>query len=129
MKKVTDHRKYKGDKRFCNVPFNYDEQKKCACFHPYIRWRSCTFRFSANRCSCNVVLTEEKIPMVYIVGRLEPKGDRVLLEVDGVFDNYERAVETCKTARHFIGPVPLNQTLPKEGIAWPGMHYPQGRPD
>ena len=72
------------------------------------------------------MLTEIEIPMVYIVGRLEPVGDKVLLEVDGVFDDYERAVKVCKTPRHFIGPVPLNETLPTKGIAWPGMHYPNG---
>ena len=128
MKKLVDYRRYKNDKRFCNVASDRTKQKECACFYPYIKSRSCSFKFSGNQCSCNVVLTDEEIPMVYIVGRLEPVGDKVLLEVDGVFDNYKRAVRICKTPRHFIGPVPLNKTLPKEGIAWPGMHYPNGRP-
>lgn len=123
MSTIIDHRIYEGKKVFCSAFYNYEEQTNCVCFMPYISWRRCTFKYSGNRCQCTA-LTKPKVPMVYIVGSLEPVGNRVLLEVDGVFNKYEMAVKACTTKKHFIGPVPLNKSLPKEGIAWPGMHYP-----
>ena len=123
MDKPIDHRQYTGDKIFCDVFWLPAEQKKCKGFSPYSRGLGCIFKFPRNQCQ-NTLTSDPKTVMMYLVGRLEPVGDRVLLEIDGVFDDYSRAVEHCKTARHFIGPIPLNETLPKEGIAWPGMHYP-----
>ena len=127
MNVTIDHREYKGNKVFCNKAFDYAKQTECIGYMPFIRGGGCTFRCSGNVCRRNHFIPEKRTIMVYVVGRLEPYGDKVLLEVDGVFDDYDRAVKACKTKRHFIGPVPLNETLPKEGIAWPGMHYPNRR--
>ena len=127
MKTVIDHRRYGKDKVFCDVSYNHEEQAKCGGFVPFIRGGGCTFKCSGGLCRLNELIPEEQTVMVYLVGRLEPVGRRVLLEVDGVFDDYKRAVEHCKTPKHFIGPLPLNKTIPTEGVAWPGMHYPKER--
>ena len=127
MDKAIDHRRYEKDKVLCNEFYNHKEQVKCGGFAPFIRGGGCTFRCSGNRCRLNELIPEKQTGMVYLVGRLEPVGCRVLLEVDGVFDDYKRAVGHCKTAKHFIGPLPLNKTIPTEGVAWPGMHYPKRR--
>ncbi|TEU00625.1 MAG: hypothetical protein E3J23_01970 [Candidatus Stahlbacteria bacterium] len=127
MDKVIDHRRYKKGKVYCNKFCDHKEQANCVGYMPFIRDRGCTFKCSGNLCRWNALISEKQTVMIYIVGRLEPKGGRVLLEIDGVFDDYSRAVGHCKTVRHFIGPILLNETLPKEGIAWPGMHYPNRR--
>lgn len=127
MDKPIDYRRYENGKVFCAKAFDYVDQVECVGYMPFIRGGGCTFKCSGNICRRNEFIPEKQTVMIYIVGRLEPVGDKVLLEVDGVFDNYDRAVEVCTTKRHFIGPVPLNETLPEEGIAWPGMHYPNRR--
>ena len=127
MNKAIDHRRYEKGKVFCNEFCNYKEQVKCGGFAPFIRGGGCTFRCSGNRCRLNELIPERQTTMVYLVGRLEPVGCKVLLEVDGIFDDYKRAVEHCKTVKHFIGPLPLNKTMPTEGVAWAGMHYPKRR--
>jgi len=123
---TIDHRRTEGNKVYCSSFHNHSAQVKCVGFMPFIRDGGCTFNCSGNVCRRNELIPEKQTVMVYVVGRLEPVGNRVLLEVDGVFDDYQRAVKHCKTARHFIGPIPLNETLPTDGIAWPGMHYPNG---
>jgi len=126
MNTIIDHRIYEGKKVFCSAFYNYEEQTKCVCFMPYITDRRCTFKYAEKRCQCTALMNP-KGPMVYIVGSLEPVGNRVLLEVNGVFDKYEMAVKACTMKKHFIGPILLNESLPKKGIAWLGIHYPLGR--
>lgn len=59
---------------------------------------------------------------VYVVGKFVLVYNKGLLELEGIFTDYNRAVEACKTIDHFVGPVPLNQQLPDGD--WPGLYYP-----
>jgi hypothetical protein len=42
----------------------------------------------------------------------------------GIFDKEEAAVNACKTADYFVGPVTLNEEIPDETVYWPGAYKP-----
>ena len=125
MDKPIDYRRTEDDKVYCTSFHNYSAQVNCVGFMPFIRGGGCTFNCSGSICRWKELIPEKRTVMVYIVGRLEPVGRKVLLAVDDVFDDYSRAFNACTTKQHFIGPLPLNETLPTNGVAWPGMHYPK----
>jgi len=43
----------------------------------------------------------------------------------GVCSSEEIAAEACKDKNYFIGPIELNQILPKEYIEWEGYYHPK----
>ena len=45
-------------------------------------------------------------------------------EVIGVFDSKELAEAACIEPTHFVGPIELNKTTPKETLEWPNAYYP-----
>lgn len=48
----------------------------------------------------------------------------VVWDIIGIFDSETQAVKTCKTEKHFVGPVPLNKNLGEKGVRWPGVYFP-----
>jgi len=50
-------------------------------------------------------------------------------EFQGVFDDYNKALDACKTNNHFVGPATLNEVLSEETTYWPGAYYPLMEPE
>jgi len=42
----------------------------------------------------------------------------------GVCSTEDLAVQACGDDNYFIGPMELNEILPKESVPWPGSYYP-----
>lgn len=63
--------------------------------------------------------------MLYVVGIfIADSDDGVVWELQSIFDNETDAVNECKTANYFIGPIELNALFPHEQTEWPGSYYP-----
>ena len=45
----------------------------------------------------------------------------------GVCASEELAVDACKDESYYIGPIKLNEILPKEQLEWIGAYFPLGR--
>lgn len=54
----------------------------------------------------------------------EIKGVGVIWELQGVFDEKEKAVKSCRDRTYFIAPVKLNQEFPHETVQFPEAYYP-----
>jgi len=48
-------------------------------------------------------------------------------EVIGIYDKESLATKACVTEMHFVAPIPMNKTLPKRTICWPGAYFPTQR--
>ena len=66
--------------------------------------------FDAGDCSC------------WVVGRRVLSADTWQLQ--GIAVNKSDAVQMCRDATYFIGPVPFNSALPHEQAEWAGCYYP-----
>lgn len=62
---------------------------------------------------------------LFVVGKYK-KGiyPDTVWEFVGVFDNEDKALDSCINENFFIGPVNLNETLPDKTEEWPGIYYP-----
>ncbi len=58
---------------------------------------------------------------VFLVGRWND--DCTMWEVMGIFEDESDAVDECTTSKDFVGPIPLNKSLPDK-TEWPGAYYP-----
>ena len=45
-------------------------------------------------------------------------------ELQGIYDEQQKAIDACQTEFDFIGPVELNTALPTVTTTWPGCYYP-----
>jgi len=63
-----------------------------------------------------------KYQKVYVVG--ESLNDNGTWAICGVFSEEKKAVSECKGNKHFVGPIPMNISLPDELQNWPGLYYP-----
>lgn len=65
---------------------------------------------------------------VWIVFRLDKalnaKGNNDV-HLQGVFDDEEKARESCTDETYIIGPVPINTALPERRIEWVGSYFPR----
>lgn len=65
---------------------------------------------------------------VWIIGRRSPGKDARPGDwhIQGVSTNELIAVEMCADETYFIGPLPLNTSLPHETVQWVGLYFPLG---
>jgi hypothetical protein len=47
-----------------------------------------------------------------------------VVEITGIFDKEEKAVDSCVDEFYCIGPLTLNQPFPTETVDWVGAYYP-----
>ena len=57
---------------------------------------------------------------MWVVGRVKSYG----WDFQGVYTKKSKAVHFCLDAGYFVAPVRLNQALPHEMVAWPGIEFP-----
>lgn len=70
---------------------------------------------------------KEQVNIVWVVGRVnenpvEHRGH--LWDLIGVCSSEKLAVEACTDEYYFVGPIQMNEILPKEHIDWPGFYHP-----
>jgi hypothetical protein len=70
-------------------------------------------------------LTKTNKVNLWIVGEhISGRGQDIVWDFIGVFDDEELAKQQCKKTDHFIAPAVLNQALPPDRLSWPGCYYP-----
>jgi len=64
---------------------------------------------------------------LWLVGKnVAELGVLVAWEFQGIYNTEENAVTACVTARHFVAPVLLNETVPEATSEFPNARYPLG---
>lgn len=62
---------------------------------------------------------------VWFVGRRETRLNRPTgYHIQGIATTETIAIEMCRDASYFIGPLPVNAALPHGRCDWPGMYFP-----
>jgi hypothetical protein len=49
----------------------------------------------------------------------------IVWELQGVFDDKNKAEAACRNESYFIGPANLNEILSDQTEMWPGCYYPR----
>jgi hypothetical protein len=60
---------------------------------------------------------------VWVVGRMADHAAGVW-QLQGVFSDRTNAIKACRDEDYFVGPVPLDRSLPHQTVKWPGCFYP-----
>lgn len=68
---------------------------------------------------------------IWVVIRIDPniREGRTTRDyyLQGVTDHEELAIAFCQDENYFIGPLPLNTSLPERNMEWPGSYFPLKR--
>lgn len=60
----------------------------------------------------------------WIVGKWIDCECKKAWEFAGIYDTEEKAIKACEEDNYFIGPTPMNSSMPDVSIVWPGAYYP-----
>jgi|SaaInl8_200m_RNA_FD_contig_21_1026747_length_281_multi_3_in_0_out_0_1 hypothetical protein len=63
---------------------------------------------------------------LWIVGKVSNSENYKEWEFQGIFEDKQKAINTCETELYFIAPAQLNKTIPQKPQPWPGAYYPKG---
>jgi hypothetical protein len=61
---------------------------------------------------------------LWVVGKIQSRRNFKRWQLQGIFDDKDKAAAICQDELWFIGPVELNEPLPVYEQLWPGAFYP-----
>jgi hypothetical protein len=63
--------------------------------------------------------------IIFVVCRVVLRPGRpVEVHLQGIASDRKTAVAMCRDETYFIGPIPINVSLPEDRVEWPAIEYP-----